>query len=113
MCYVQTNKPTEITTLYIIELKLKVKLLILYTGAVYNTRPAYRDVSIYRSTLILASVHVILLVGFTAVIFQWALDFSEIFLNLCMLYSKFYSNKFLIWQSLILKKKLYFLNFLK
>ena len=65
-------------------------------------RPAYRDASIYRSKLILASVHVILLVGFTAVISQWALDFSENLLNLCMVYLKFHSNKFLIWQSLIL-----------
>ena len=70
-------------------------------------------IEIYRSTLILASVHVILLVGLTAVISHWALDFSEIFLNLCMVHLKFYSNKFLIWKSLILKKKLFFLNFLK
>ena len=44
-----------------------------------GARPAYRDASIYRSKLILASVHVILWVGFTAVISQWALDFLGIF----------------------------------
>ena len=47
----------------------------------FLTRPAYRDAFIYRSTLILASVHVILWVGFKAVISQWALDFWEIFLK--------------------------------
>ena len=59
-----------------------------------HTRPAYRDASIYRSTLIWASVHVILRVGFTAVLSQWALDFLCNFLNLCMVYLKFHSNKF-------------------
>ena len=44
-----------------------------------KSRPAYRYASIYRSTLIWASVHVILWVCFTSVVSQWTLDFWEIF----------------------------------
>ena len=64
--------------------------------------PLYRAASIYRSLLIWASVHVILWVGFTTVISQWALDFLCNFLNFCMVYLKFHSNKFSIWLSSIL-----------
>ena len=48
--------------------------------------------SIHRSTLLWASVQVILWVCFTAVIAEWTLDFLEKFSNLCIMIITYNNN---------------------